>query len=666
MFAYTKLMQAMAAAGVVSATDPYFNLVTLLLPGNGTNGAQNNTFLDSSTNNFTITRNGNTTQGTFSPFSQTGWSVSSGSSSSDMLSTASSAAFAFGSGDFTMEAFVFATASQTDNWIIGLANNCWLRIGSAGKLEFYNSVAATSTLASAAMPLNQWVHVAVVRSGTALTIYENGISVATATVSTNFSANVACTIGNQSGVDRRWNGYMSNVRVVKGTAVYTAAFTPPTSALTAITNTSLLTCQSNRFIDNSTNAFSLTVNGTPSVQAFSPFAPTAAYSAATNGGSGYFDGTGDYLTVAYNSVFNLNTGPWTIEFWVYPTASGTQWWGQRPNTSTFAPLKIGLSGTNLNLYGSSTNTSWNLSFTGTKNVNLNAWNHIVVQHTGTNYVTYINGAIDTNTAGSTPYSSTNAQAIGATTTAGDEPFTGYIGAVRVIKNQALYSGSTITIPNAPLTTTGYGSTSQSITGTVGFLMGFTNAGITDATAKNVLETVGNAQISTTQSKFGGSSMYFDGTGDYLISPNNVNLQFGTGDFTIEGWIYLTTLGSERSIFAKGTSNTGWAFNLNSANKLMWLSTTSAYVAATAISANTWYHVAATRENGTLRLFLNGSLDLTQASLTTDYNQTNNLQIGLSRDGSWPWVGYLDDLRITKGLARYTSSFTPTTSAFALQ
>jgi len=55
-------------------SDPYFNYTTLLLPGNGTNGAQNNTFVDSSTNAFTITRNGNTTQGTFSPFSQTGWS----------------------------------------------------------------------------------------------------------------------------------------------------------------------------------------------------------------------------------------------------------------------------------------------------------------------------------------------------------------------------------------------------------------------------------------------------------------------------------------------------------------------------------------------------------------------------------------------------------------
>ena len=56
-------------------SDPYFEYTTLLLPGNGTNGAQNNTFLDSSANNFTITRNGNTTQGTFSPFSQTGWGI---------------------------------------------------------------------------------------------------------------------------------------------------------------------------------------------------------------------------------------------------------------------------------------------------------------------------------------------------------------------------------------------------------------------------------------------------------------------------------------------------------------------------------------------------------------------------------------------------------------
>ena len=71
--ALTAAIAAAFSGGAAAATDPYYEYTTLLLPGNGTNGAQNNTFLDGSTNNFTITRNGNTTQGTFSPFSQTGW-----------------------------------------------------------------------------------------------------------------------------------------------------------------------------------------------------------------------------------------------------------------------------------------------------------------------------------------------------------------------------------------------------------------------------------------------------------------------------------------------------------------------------------------------------------------------------------------------------------------
>ena len=70
----TGILNILAGSIAAAIKDGYFNLVSLLLPGNGTNGAQNNTFLDSSSNNFTITRNGNTTQGTFSPFSQTGWS----------------------------------------------------------------------------------------------------------------------------------------------------------------------------------------------------------------------------------------------------------------------------------------------------------------------------------------------------------------------------------------------------------------------------------------------------------------------------------------------------------------------------------------------------------------------------------------------------------------
>ena len=101
-----------AAGNSAGPSDPNFENVTLLLTGDGTNGAQNNTFLDSSTNNFTITRNGNTTQGTFSPFSQTGWS-NYFDGSGDYLTTATSASgFSFGTGDFTIEFWMYPTVAQ--------------------------------------------------------------------------------------------------------------------------------------------------------------------------------------------------------------------------------------------------------------------------------------------------------------------------------------------------------------------------------------------------------------------------------------------------------------------------------------------------------------------------------------------------------------------------
>ena len=104
---------------VAGANDPYFYYNTLLLPGNGTNGGQNNTFLDSSSNNFTITRNGNTTQGTFSPFSQTGWS-NYFDGSGDSLSL-SSTALNLGSNNFTVEAWVYTNATG-EQCVVGSSN----------------------------------------------------------------------------------------------------------------------------------------------------------------------------------------------------------------------------------------------------------------------------------------------------------------------------------------------------------------------------------------------------------------------------------------------------------------------------------------------------------------------------------------------------------------
>ena len=311
--------------------DPYYEYTTLLLPGNGTNGAQNNTFLDGSTNNFTITRNGNTTQGTFSPFSQTGWSLGGCTGSSDYLQMGSSAALQLGTGDFTVECWAYFTtvgsSGGSENVIMDVrptgTNGAYFNFGLSNQTVYWDNGTGSSPypLVSPTISLNAWVHIAIVRSSGTSRLYINGTSVASVSDSVNYSCGSTNRIANLSYFstgNRQFNGNISNLRIVKGTAVYTAAFTPPTAPLTAISGTTLLTLQSNRWIDNSSSALPISVNGAPTVQAFSPFAPTAAYSASTVGGSGYFDGSGDYLSVADNAAFDLSgSTSWCIETWVY-------------------------------------------------------------------------------------------------------------------------------------------------------------------------------------------------------------------------------------------------------------------------------------------------------------------------------------------------------------
>jgi hypothetical protein len=664
-----------------AVSDAYFNLTTLLLPGNGTNGAQNNTFLDSSSNTFSITRNGNATQGTFSPFSQTGWS-NYFNGSSQLTAPSTNGPIQFGTNAFTIEFWMYPTSLARQSILATTAGS-----GTGPVLAISTTVGAfgagiygspdTINTGGGVIVANKWQHIALVRNSTATNdsfIYVDGVLKATGTLSTNFSTAYAVSIGQNGGGGEYFTGYISNLRVVKGTAVYTAAFTPPTSALTAITNTSLLTCQSNRFIDNSSNAFAITVNGTPSVQAFSPFAPTAAYSAATNGGSGYFDGAGDYIITSLTSTnFNLGAGDFTAECWFYMTGAGI----------TFGRALIGNNAgtTGWSLSSYRTNNGWGL-FVTINNSNvvttttqpaLNAWNHVAFVRSGSstnNTKIYLNGVQVAQATITTNESNNQAFWVGGFAAAGNDITQGYIASVRYIRGQALTTGD-FTPPTAPVTTTAVGWTgsnvASSITGTVSILCNFTNAGITDATSKNVLETVGNAQISTTQSKFGGSSITFDGTGDWLTVIDNPNLQMGSGDFTIEGWFYLSATGVAYGIVSKGTSTTGWSVNITSGNKLQFSYTSSNLTGATTLSSATWYYFAVVRSGtatGNLKVYLNGSADATSAGAVTDnFNQTNIMYIGADRVGGSALNGYIDDLRITKGFARTIA--TPT-SAFPLQ
>jgi hypothetical protein len=644
--------------------DEYFNRVTLLLPGNGTNGAQNNTFLDSSTNNFTVTRNGNPTQGTFSPFSHTGWS-NYFDGSGDYLGNTSTALITQNVSTFTIEGWIYMSANPTSdgNNISGFITVDGQPAGTVNYLAFgpissrvlylrwFDGTGKTAN-GSTTLNLNQWYHIACVVNSNAIQFYVNGAAETMSGTTTLTNRNG--TTGNFSVGSHYYgaiSGYLSNVRVTT-TAVYTAAFTPPTSPLTAITNPSLLTCQSNRFIDNSSNAYALTVGGTPSVQAFSPFAPTAPYSAATVGGSGYYDGSGDYLQIANSSALTPS-GNFTIEFWAYAlTAAGVQEW-----YSKGYGIQIYVSGSNWGAALSSGNNSTYFFITAVTPVIPNTWTHLALTRNGNDYRFFINGVLSGSTSSSSaPSTSTDPLRLGEWSVSTGYPITGYMSSVRYIDGTALYT-SNFTPPTSPPT---------AVTNTQ-LLVNFTNAGITDATAKSDLETLGNAQISTAQSKFGGSSIAFDGTGDYLTSPNNQWVTFGTSDFTMEAWIYWNTLDSGSAIF--WGSGVGWTLYIYPNNKLQWGRTTpqspvNLLTGNTTLATGQWYHIAVTRASGTVRLFVNGVVD-GSISDTADYNAAGALQLGISHSNNF-LNGYVDDLRITKGFARYTANFTPPTLALPIQ
>jgi hypothetical protein len=649
------------------ASDPYFMYNSLLLPGTGTNGAQNNTFLDGSTNNFTITRNGNTTQGTFSPYGPNWSNYFNGGGGATLVGLTNSSMTAVGTGICTVELWVNLSITGVDQHFYDLGTNGFSIYFAfeTNKFGVFNRVTNTDIFGSYSVTstYNNWYHLAFVRSGTGTNqtaFYVNGVLSGTATNNTNFTS-TSVTIGSRfalfSGVAYGALGYLSNVRYTN-TAVYSSAFTPSTAPLTAISGTRLLTCQSNRFIDNSSNALVLTVSGTPTIQRFSPFSPTAAYSAGTIGGSGYFDGNGDYLTASCPSM----SGTWTVELWWYMTLGSTQQSIVSFNSGSGGGINIWVNSSNQLVVDDGLN-SQNAFTSGT--FTLNAWNHVAIVKNGSTTTGYINGAV----VGSHSFTPASVNAINVGRYNGGSFYyvNGYISNLRVVIGTAVYT-SAFTPPTAPVT---------AITNTQ-VLLNYTNAGIIDNTMINNLETVGSAQISTAQTKFGSGSMYFNGSSTCTI-PGSPNLNFGTGDFTIEMWVYSASQSSGGNRTMGNGAGAGWGANKwifttttpGNLNKFTWhfwnynSGGSDILVSSSASNNSTWTYVAVTRSGTTFRMFVNGVLE---ASLTSSASVDGNIpaQLTLGNSGvagDTSWTGYLDDLRITKGYARYTSNFTPPTSAF---
>jgi hypothetical protein len=188
---------------------------------------------------------------------------------------------------------------------------------------------------------------------------------------------------------------------------------------------------------------------------------------------------------------------------------------------------------------------------------------------------------------------------------------------------------------------------------------------------------GNAQISTAQSKFGGASGLFDGNGDYLTTPTSTALDLGN-TYTIEFWMRANSFASNGGLIHRGlytTTTNSWnglAFSIRQLGSeirfyFYGISNATEQIINVPISGNftinTWHHVAMTRSGTTGYVLVDGVLKNTISSLNTPAASSRDLKIGVwdystgSTVSEW-FNGYIDDLRITKGVARYTANFTP--------
>ena len=651
--------------------------------------AQPGGYTDRSSSAKTITGSGNVTGTGFSPYNPKGYSAYFGGSEY-LLFTEVGDQYELGvNTNFTIELWVYATdLSSTHTFISqGTTNNTSnLSVTSAGEIYLQYYVAGTNrvtkTTSGAGITANTWYHIAMTHeasnSGTANAgkniFYVNGTEV-DSVVNTSYAWYNGTDMGNmeigryQYSNANYFSGYIRDFRITKS-LVYTGNFTAPTEALTAITNCELLCCHMPYFVDGSTNDSGYGIGaGTPKTKPFVPY-DTEKYTLSDVNGSLYFDGSGDLLTMASSADFNLGD-EYTVEMWVYQEV--------RDASEACRVFMAGVNGDS-NGFCFSINSAGQLDVgrpTASGGISgaggfipLQTWCHLAVVKQGSTATGYINGNYVTHDGASTTQTSGNVAAKIGYDTPGtvSEQFNGYIQDLQVIKGRTKYplatsSGRVFTPATSP-----YAVDSDAVLFTCA-----NNNKIYDTSTGYYLIKNGNVTASNTQRNFtSSSSIYFDGTGDYLTLPNkNSRFTIGDLDFTIELWHYPTSLSNHRNVYEPRSTGSQVVPSI-------WLRSDGFYYLyvngvnvieqpSGEISINNWYHVAVARSGSSTKLFVNG---VQKGSTYTDTNTyvsgagSHYLGHYFGGGSTYDIAGYVQDFRFTKGLARYTSNFTPPTFEFS--
>ena len=560
-------------------------------------------------------------------------------SSGDYLSIADSADLELDT-NTTIELFIkFNTIPTVATYIFGKTNGYWLAYdsttvgGVADRFTFAifdgSSWSGATNASGGFLPVvNTWYHIAVVKEGTSTKLYVDGTLYGSGTFSGTPADNSNVVSINYSG--GTIDADISNVRFIRGTALYTSNFTPPTKPLTAVTNTTLLTCQGNTIADASSSAHTITANGDISLTK-EPFAGAGAVK---------FDGSGDYLTTAnHASDFNFGSSDFTMEFWANSTKTGRS----DPIGWNYNYTSAGWAGMILNISPGSGSMAWyensSSRISGSGSWNDGSWHHIAVTRDGNSVRMFLDGTQigSTYTTSHSYGAASSGLIIGALTQSlGSGPVDGQISNVRVVKGTALYT-SAFTPPTRAL---------EPIENTV--LLTCQGQNIKDASSNAHTITVnGDAKATIVSSAF-----EFDGTNDYVSITNISN---GTDDFTYEAWVYPIESGKDNPavIYDNSIVHISGIYNTSGGTNAIFGASTRPgsgnYVLyAPDITLNTWHHIVWVKSGSSLKIYVDGVNQTLTDSGSFSGTQSNNVSyIGTTVSNEY-FEGYISNVKIYKG------------------
>jgi hypothetical protein len=568
----------------------------------------------------------------------------------------------YSTNDFTVEAAIFLGSGQAN----GSSKMIFLKTQSTGYYQFqlaysgptqklvaagcddgnnvvFNMSSATTISESV------WYRVALRREGSTFSLWVNGVQEATATYAGALrSLDTPIGIGAAEDNLYPWAGYIDEVRFTRlARPVVNQTYAYPNSGPTdpQFSNVALLLRgNGSTIVDLSKNTKTLSTFG--AVQTSTAQLKYGSASISNDGVLGYIDVSGDI-------EINLAGSPYTIEAWVYPNStSATQIiYSQYPNG---VELGIDPGG---DVYVQPSGATF--ITTGIGAVLANVWQHLAVTYDGVTTRLFVNGEVRASSTSISGAGTSNTATIASRASAHNYPFNGFIDDLRVTRFARYVTNYEL----PPLSFVQAGPTDQFF-GNVSFLVNARTLADLSLGAQPITPANG-ASISTAKSKFGGSSLFLNGS-SYFSTPSAV-LALGSSDFTIEGWFYANAYPAVNATLIGGfaTGSMGFEVLFGSTGRIAargsatGASDDGIYIAndPTTAALGQWHHFAVVGQGSTKRTYLNG-VGGTPVTDTRTYHTSPSVTIGMNGDATWYFDGYLDDIRVTIGTARYLANFTP--------